>query len=493
MLGIGRSCDYLSHIDPEAAKLPLYVDLDGTLIRGDTTQQASLALLRTNPLALLKAALVYGQGRAASKKVIADHMSLNAATLPYRPEVIDYIRKAKALGRRVVLATGAERRYADAVASYLSLFDAVYATENGVNLTSSNKLEIMRRDGGQAFEYLGDSHADTAIFQHTTVSGWVGVKRIRLKPETARGLHRICNEPVNRAHDVLRLIRPHQWTKNLLVVLPLLTAHKWGDTTAVWHTLLATLSLCLVASAGYVVNDALDMDADQRHPEKRRRPLANGDVTLIFAAALALILLLVGFALAAVVNAGTLALIAGYLALNLLYTIFLKRRLLIDVLALAALYSWRPVIGGQAAGVVLSEWLTTFCAFFFASLSLLKRYTELKANADAHRDVELPGRGYQPQDAVVVQTVGLMCGIAAVLVMAFYVRQPIVMELYQRPVWLWAWCPLIGYWTVRAWLLANRGSLHHDPVVFAFTDTRSYGVIVGMVLAAILAGAKGMP
>jgi 4-hydroxybenzoate polyprenyltransferase len=201
-------------------------------------------------------------------------------------------------------------------------------------------------------------------------------------------------------------------------------------------------------------------------------------------------LLAVGFTLAGLVNAATFWLIAGYFALSLAYTLFLKRRLLVDVITLAALYSWRPVIGGAAAGVALSEELVTFCAFFFASLSLLKRYTELKPQADQNRTLDLPGRGYQPQDLPVVQNVGLMCGIAAVLVLAFYVHAPAVVETYRHPHWLWAWCPLVGYWLVRAWLLAGRGSLHHDPVVFAFTDTRSYGVVVGMLIAALLAGAK---
>lgn len=448
-------------------------------------------MLRANPLALLRAALAMRQGRAAAKKIIADHVPFDAASLPYRPEVIEYVRRAKDEGRRVVLATGAERRYADAVAAHLPLFDAVYATENDVNLTSTRKLAAMVKDGGEAFEYLGDSHADKAIFARSTVSGWIGVKNICLTEQTARGLHRMCSEPVNRPAAILRLIRPHQWTKNLLVLLPLLTAHKWHDGMAVTHTLLAMLALCLVASACYIINDGLDITADQRHPAKRRRPLANGDVTLIFAAVLLLVLLGIGFGAASLVNGKTVAALAAYLVLNLAYTLYLKSRLLVDVITLAALYAWRPVIGGYAANVVLSEWLVTFCAFFFASLSLLKRYTELKPHADAGRLTDLPGRGYQPQDLGVVQTTGLMCGIAAVLVMAFYVHTPTVMALYQRPEWLWLWCPLIGYWTVRAWMLAGRGTLHHDPVVFAFTDTRSYGVIVCMIIAALLAGAKG--
>ena len=431
-------------------------------------------------------------GRAEPKRIIADHIPLDAASLPYRPEVIEYVRRAREQGRRVVLATGSEQRYADAVAAHLPLFDAAFGSKDGVNLTSKNKLALMIRDGGEDFEYLGDSHADKAIFAKSAVSGWVGVKNICLTAETARGLHRMCSEPVNRPAAILRLIRPHQWTKNLLVLLPLVTAHKWHDGAAVAHTLLATLALCLIASACYIINDGLDITADQAHAAKRRRPLAAGDVTLIYAGVLMLALLAGGFTAAAFVNGKTSAALAAYLVLNLAYTLLLKRRLLVDVLALAALYAWRPVLGGYAANVVLSEWLVTFCAFFFASLSLLKRYTELKPHADAGRLADLPGRGYQPQDLGVVQTTGLMCGIAAVLVMAFYVHTPTVMALYERPEWLWLWCPLIGYWTVRAWMLAGRGTLHHDPVVFAFTDTRSYAVIVGMIVAALMAGAKGL-
>jgi 4-hydroxybenzoate polyprenyltransferase len=450
-----------------------------------------MALLRTNPLAMARAALAMRKGRAAAKKIIADHVQLDAAALPYRPEVIEYIKRAKAQGRRVVLATGAERRYADAVAAHLPLFDAVYATENDVNLTSSRKLAAMIADGGEQFEYLGDSHADAKIFDVSTVSGWIGVKNICRTDQNTKGLHRMCSEPVNQPKDLLRLIRPHQWTKNFLVFLPLLTSHRYGDGHALGRTILAFVALSLVASACYVINDALDMTADQRHPDKRRRPLAAGNVTLAFAGGLVVTLLSAGLVLAAIANAATLGAIAMYLGLNLAYTLFLKRRLLVDVISLAALYAWRPYIGGEAADVWLSDWLIVFCAFFFASLSLLKRYIELKPHAEANQLVDLPGRGYQPQDLAVVQTSGLMCGMAAVLVMALYVSSPLVTTLYAHPRWLWLWCILIAYWTIRSWMLAGRGKLHHDPVVFAFTDSRSYGVIVGMLIAAMLAGPKG--
>ena len=434
--------------------------------------------------------MVYGQGRAASKDLIAQHVALDAGHFHYRPDVVAYCRKAKAGGRRVVLATGSERRWADAVDRHFpGLFDAVYATEHGVNLTGVRKLDAMIKDGGEAFEYLGDSHADKVIFKAAKRSGWIGVKRLKISLDHP-GLHRMHTEPTNAPGAVLRLLRPHQWTKNMLVLLPLLTAHKWNDAAAVGHVVLALAAMCLVASAGYVLNDGLDIDADQRHPNKRDRPIARGDVTLIFAAGLLVVLLAVGFMLALAAGAKVLALVVGYFVLSLAYTFFLKRRLLVDVITLAALYSWRPVVGGVAAGVMLSESLVIFCAFFFASLSLLKRYTELKPHGDADRALDLPGRGYQPQDLPTVQNVGLMCGVAAVLVLAFYVQTPLVIATYRHPYWLWAWCPLVGYWLVRAWLLAGRGTLHHDPVVFAFTDTRSYGVIAGMLIAALLAGAR---
>ncbi|MGC4032564.1 MAG: UbiA family prenyltransferase [Tepidisphaeraceae bacterium] len=484
---------YSCSIEPPPSTLPLYVDLDGTLIRGDTTQISALALLRKNPWQLFRAALAMKDGRAAAKQIIADHQPLDAASLPYRPEVIEYVKRAKAHGRRVVLATGAEKRYGDAVAAHLGLFDDVFGSEHGVNLTSSNKLAAMIKDGGDAFEYLGDSHADAKIFDVSTVSGWVGVKNIKRTDANTKGLYRLCTDPVNTPAGILKLVRPHQWTKNLLVFLPLLTAHKLWEGPAFTHTLLATIALCFIASACYVLNDALDITADQAHPKKKLRPLANGEVTTVFAGVLFAALLIAGLLLGAMASGKAFGALLVYLGLNLAYNLFLKRRLLVDVLALAGLYAWRPVIGGVAAGVWLSESLVIFCAFFFASLSLLKRFTELKPHADAGKMLDLPGRGYQPQDLPVVQTVGLICGIAAVLVMALYVDNPLVRQLYTEPRWLWLWCPLIGYWVVRAWLLANRGGLHHDPVVFAFTDTRSYAVIVSMLIAAWLAGPKGLP
>ena len=466
-------------------------------------QQAALALLRQDPPALLRAVLLWARrGRPPMKAEIAKHVALDPAHFVYRPDVLRYVKAEKAAGRRVVLATGSARRYADAVdAHFPGLFDAVYASDDHTNLTSTNKLAAIVADGAShgltGFEYMGDSHADTKVFDAATVADWVGVKKLRYVAKDGTTLVRMATDPVDRPAAIVRLLRPHQWTKNLLVFLPLLTAHRWTDAAAWGRTLLAALALCVLASACYCVNDLLDVDADQRHPAKRRRPLAAGDVTLARAGVLALAGIAAGLGLAAGVNAATFGWLAVYLVLNLAYTLFLKRRLLVDVLALASLYALRPVIGGHATGVALSEWLVVFCAFFFASLSLLKRYTELRphlaAPADAAHDGgvdQLPGRGYQPQDLPVVQNVGLICGMAGVLVLALYAHTPLVMQLYARPEWLWAWCPLVAYWLVRAWLLANRGTLHHDPVVFAFTDTRSYGVIAGMILAALLAGAK---
>ena len=303
-----------------------------------------------------------------------------------------------------------------------------------------------------------------------------------------RGYNAFAPDPDNRPGALLRLLRPHQWTKNLLVFLPLLASHRVRDGHLLLQTVTATAALCLVASAMYVLNDLLDIGADQAHPSKRHRPLASGAVTVSGGSITAALCMVTGFTLAATVNGGTFAAVAIYAGLSIAYSVWLKSRLLVDAFTLAALYSIRPVIGGMATGIVLSEWLTVFSAFFFASLAFLKRFTELKPHFDRGATLPLPGRNYHPQDMTIVQIVGPVTGVAAVLVIAQYINQPFVRTLYLRPEYLWAWCPLIGYWIIRAWMLASRGSLHHDPVVFAFRDSRSYLIGILMLLTALAAG-----
>lgn len=282
---------------------------------------------------------------------------------------------------------------------------------------------------------------------------------------------------------VLALLRPHQWVKNLLVLVALVTSHRWGEPHAVLAALRMVAAFCLVASAVYAVNDVLDRDADAAHPAKRSRPVASGALSPATALGVAVLLLLAGFALAWGTGVAALATLAAYAAVSLAYCVWLKRLLWVDVVALASLYVLRVVAGAHAIAVVASPWLLAFAGFVFASLASAKRYADLRS----FDGESLPGRAYRREDARVVLAVGAACGAVAVLVLALYANSADVRALYQRPQWIWLLCPLLLYWLARLWTLAGRGVVHADPIVFALRDPASWAVAGGFVAAVALA------
>ena len=279
----------------------------------------------------------------------------------------------------------------------------------------------------------------------------------------------------------LRALRPHQWAKNLLVFLPLVGAHRLSDGAAVRASLLAFVAFDVVASAGYVVNDLRDLEADRAHPEKRHRPFATGELSRWHGTALVALLLAGGAAITALLPGSFALLLAGYLVASLAYSFGLKRQVALDVLLLAGLYTARMFAGGFASGVPVSEWLASFAMFLFLSLAFAKRASELVCAERA-----LPGRGYRPDDALVVFNMGITAGYLSVLVLALYVSSHDVRRLYARPAWLWALCPLLLYWVSRLWVRARRGEVHHDPLVFALRDPVTWALGAVGALAVVL-------
>ena len=288
------------------------------------------------------------------------------------------------------------------------------------------------------------------------------------------------------AGATVRALRPHQWAKNVLVALPAGLAHRLGEPAVAADVVLAFVAFSLCASGTYVVNDLLDRDRDRGHPTKRHRPFASGALSAGAGVAMAAGLLGGAFALAALVlPAAFVGLLAAYVLATVAYSLRLRAVPVLDVLVLAGLYALRVLAGGAAVGVAVSEWLLAFSVFFFLALALLKRYAELRQIETGAAPPD-NGRGYEAGDAALVRAVGPACGLIAVLVFALYVTGPEVSALYGRPALLWLATPPLLYWTMRVWLLAHRGRMHDDPVLFAVTDPPSYAVAaaVGAVLTA---------
>ncbi len=473
-----------------AAEPLLCVDLDGTLIAGDLLWEALLALVRQQPWLLLLVPFWLLRGKAHLKEQLASRVSLAAETLPYRQEVLDLIRHEKANGRRIVLATASNYRFAQAVAEHLQLFDEVLASDATHNLKGQAKLTALRQRCDGSFDYVGDSPADWPLWDAARQAYVVHPSRRLLQQAQAKGQPTPLGPTgSSRLRPLLRLLRPHQWAKNLLLFVPLFGAHLVTDLSRLGSVLLAFVAFNLSASAVYILNDLTDLEADRKHPTKRNRPLACGAVSLQTGLVLFGLLLAGSFGLSlACLPWSFTGMLLLYLVLTTAYSLHLKREVVIDIFVLAGLYTHRIVAGGMVADVAVSNWLMAFSIFFFLSLALAKRYAEL-SRAAGEQATHLPRRGYLIEDLGLIQSMGPASGFMAVLTLGLYINNQDVSRLYQAPGLLWLICLILFYWITRIWFLARRRLLSEDPVIFAVKDPISYLAGGSMLVIVLLASA----
>lgn len=470
-----------------AEPIPLCVDLDGTLIRSDLLFESALSLLRRNPLYVFAFLLWLLRGRAHLKREVARRAEVDPATLPYDERVVDWLREQQGQRPRV-LCTASDTTLANGVAMHLGLFDEVLASDGARNLAGRHKGEALReRYGDRGFDYAGNEYRDLHIWKHArraiVVNGGTGL---------AHAAGNCCEvERVFEAHrgglrTWVKALRVHQWLKNLLVFLPLFTSHRVLEAATTLNCVLAFLAFGLCASGVYLLNDLFDLDADRRHPRKRLRPFAAGTLPLSAGIITAPLLALAGLALAAWLSLPFAGVLACYYALTLAYSLRLKRIVMLDVIVLAALYTVRIIGGAVVIGGGLSFWLLAFSMFLFLSLAMLKRYTELRALLGSGKS-EASGRGYAVDDIALIQSLGGASGYMSVLVLALYINSTASEALYRNQQVLWLLCPLLLYWISRVWLIAHRGHMHDDPVVFALVDRVSRVILA--LCAIVVAGA----
>ena len=291
---------------------------------------------------------------------------------------------------------------------------------------------------------------------------------------------------MNRLRALLIAMRPHQWSKNLLLAIPPVFAQVWGEPQVIYSVSLAFLAFCLAASGGYIINDLIDVEADRRHPEKRHRPFASGELSPLFGTLWGPILLAAGIGLGFVaVNRSVGIIVTTYVVLSVVYSAYIKNRLLWDVILLAALYTLRLLAGSAAAEVETSSWLLGFSMFFFLSLAFAKRFVEFDTVKSA-RSPESP-RPYREIDLDAFRTMGPTSGLLSILVLALYINSDLVTKAYGNPKYLWLLCPLLAYWILRIWMITLRGELHYDPIVFALRDRASYAVVACIAIVLYLA------
>lgn len=474
-----------------ASPVWLVVDLDGTLIKTDLLAETANRFIVARPWCFFQLLAWLSAGRSMLKARLAQAVAIDTATLPYNEELLAWLRDEKAKGRRIALATASHRLLAEQVAGHLGLFDEVLATDATTNLKAETKRDaLVARFGERGFDYVGDSRADRPVWRSAAQAHVVaGARRpVNVVRDQGQPGREIADGRPTVTRALIKAVRPHQWVKNLLVLVPLMTAHRYGDAASVVHALLAFGAFCLTVASVYLLNDLGDVDDDRRHPTKRFRPLASGQLGLAQAWLAWPLLLGAGFALAATTLPGQFAAaLAAYFVLTVVYSLRLKQLPVVDVLTLAGLYTVRIVAGAAAIGVPLSFWLLAFSMFLFFSLALLKRYSELRAVQATDRTIGLHGRGYDTQDLDLISSLGGGAGFIAVLVLALYIQDGHTASLYATPAFIWMACPLLLYWVFRAWLIAHRGHMHDDPLVFALKDRASWVVAVLLVLAFVLA------
>lgn len=478
---------------PDAAQtksVPLAVDLDGTLIRTDMMWESLVRLLRKNPLAALGALGLLVRGRAHFKQHLAARVRVAPDSVPYHEPFRDWLQTQQRDGRTLVLATASDINMARPIADHVGLFADVMASDGKTNLRNAAKrVALTRRFGEHGFDYAGNSRDDLGVWPGAREAVVVNAPEslARRAAQVTRVGQTFCDDS-SRLRALGRAMRPHQWIKNLILFVPVLTAHKLTDPVVLRQSALAFVVFCLAASSVYLWNDLLDLDADRHHATKRRRPFAAGDLPLPYGLLGAPLLLVAALGLSFLLSPAFALVTALYVFVSTSYSWRLKQIALLDVLFLAGLYTLRLVAGHVATGIAWSHWLLAFAMFIFLSLALMKRLQEIQAVRE-QAGHELKGRGYTAQHHPIVVTLGIASGVAAVVVLGLYVNSAQVVKLYHHPTLLLLVCPLLLVWIGRVWRLTYRGQMHDDPTAFAFKDWASY--VIGALTLVVMWFATG--
>ena len=465
---------------------PLCVDLDGTLIATDALWESLLLLVKSKPISLLSLPLWFMKGKAHFKRQIAERVKLNPASLPYRENVLSFLKKEQETGREIVLATAADETVAQGVAAHLGIFSEVLASDGAINLSGQRKLAALKKHSGtNGFDYIGDAGVDLPLWQAAHRAYLVQPSTaLHNKARRVASVGGVFTEKKNNLFSLLKALRIYQWVKNILLFVPLLMAHKVIEADLNLQALYAFVAFSLCASCVYIVNDLLDLEADRLHPHKRHRPFAAGVLSIKAGVLTAPLLLVASFTIAAVFLPLNFFIVLGlYFLLTTAYSFHLKRVLIVDVLVLAGLYTLRLFAGGIATSVPISPWLLAFSMFFFLNLAFVKRFSELHLMQES-KQTKSKGRGYVVGDIELFRSIGPASGYLSVVVLCFYINSREVVLLYKHPELLLLIGPFLLYWITRMWLWALRGKMTDDPIVFAAKDPASY--VIGALVAGIM-------
>ena len=465
--------------------------LEGAVLRTGTTAELALALLRRRPWMLLAMLGWLLRGRAEFRDRVARQAVFDPASLPYRRPFLAFLRREAASGRAIFLVARSKSDVARAIANHLGLFSDVIEIEHDETPRGETIAKALCvRFGSGDFDYAGSGHADIPVWRTARRSVIVAPSSQLLKNQMWHSQTADVLCPDDRISGrYVDALRPGRWIKNLLIFIPLLDAANRSSAQFVVSSYLAFCAYCLIASAGYVANDLADLGADRRHAVKHRRVFAAARLSIPRAFLLFAGLAAAGFGLSLFLSPLLAGWMAVYLTLSLSYSLWLKKTLILDILALTSLTMHRILTGFIIAAGMPSFWLLLFAGFFFFGLAMLARYGELKSSRFSGSRLATRASAYRPGDLDILASFGLAGGYLSAVILALYAITPDAHATFRTPQALWLLCPLLLYWVSRVWIFARRGRVPEDPIQFALKDPASLYVVLasaGIFLAAAL-------
>lgn len=466
----------------------LCVDVDGTLLKTDLLLESFLQLIRQKPWLLPAVPFWLVKGKAYLKRQLAVHVSMDSMSWCMHTELLQFLKTESDKGRYVVLCSASDYSLVEQVAGQLSFPVGIMASDGIINLKGESKARaLIDRFGLRGFDYVGNAKVDLPVWRHARHALVVGNSKSVVAAAQKQGNVATVFPGTRHAWAAaFKAIRVYQWVKNVLIFVPLLTSHHLLDPDLVLRGVIAFVAMSLCASAVYVMNDLTDLNSDRRHPTKQSRPFASGTLPISFGLVLAPVLLLSGITVSLALPETATVLLMSYVVISIIYTHWLKGKLLADVIVLAVLYTLRILEGGAATSLLVSPWLLSFSLFVFVSLAFIKRVAEMFQLSKIHQQAAI-GRGYLVCDTPALATMGMASGFLACLVLSLYINSQAVRELYQHPGWLWLLLPLLLYWVSRMWVITMRGEMKDDPILYLFKDRRTYATILAGITIILLA------
>ena len=465
---------------------PLCVDLDGTILETDTFVEClAIGMRKWSILHRIPCWAI--EGKAKLKQEMACQIQLNPALLPYNASLLQYLQDQRSIGRRLFLVTAANIQIAEAVNNHLGIFEEVIASGASHNLRGEEKANaLVARFGNRRFSYAGNDRTDLHVWKHAYSGVLVNTSNetARLASDLTTIEQRFDKNRPHQARALLQSLRPHQWVKNLLVFVPIVTAKAFMDFGAIVNAIFLFIAFCSTSSGLYVMNDLFDIEADRQHLNKRERPFASGRLSITSGFAMLPFLFGVGLVFSFLTHVpAVVVLLLLYSMITIAYSMILKEFSLVDVFTLSALYTIRLFSGGVVTNYHASIWLLAFSGFIFLALAIIKRTAELRTKINS-QNRQVARRGYSSEDMYVIQSFGIASSFISSVVLALYIQSQAAANIYFRPQILWLLVPVILFWQCRLWLSTTRGYMDDDPIVYSAKDWVSW--IVALIVATIL-------